>query len=81
MKIFVQEVGHYYPVGVPAVGLGAGDLEVYDPEELGVGGARLRSGGGGERGYGHRSMVGRTDAAAGSAAQGGEKGRRLGSAA
>jgi hypothetical protein len=83
MESFVQEEGCNYPVRVPAVGLGAGDLEVYDPEELGVGGARLRSGDGGERGdeQGHRAMVRRTDAAAGSASQGGEKGRRPGSAA
>lgn len=69
------------PVRLPALALGGGDLEVYDPEELGVGGARLRSGDRGERGYVRRAAVERMDAPASSAAQGGEKGRRPWSAA
>ena len=83
----MKSLYYYYPVRLPAVALGAGDLEVYDPEELGVGGgATLRCGDGGERGGGCRAVVGRTDAdtATGTAAQGGEKaagGRRCGSAA
>jgi hypothetical protein len=33
-----------YPVAILAIFLGVGDLHVYDPEELCVGGARLRTG-------------------------------------